>query len=303
MGIAGLYIIYILNTPSVFINREYLNNSLLMFIMICVFLIIVSDKVASEISAGVKITALDISYLTFYMVCLYELAKYTINNISVWNMRNYNPTFFAGYQHVDFSVIVMIVFMIGMKRGFYALSLFLAASAWIILPARTMQLFFLLFAFCWLLREKMYTICVNCRLINKSFKWMLIFLFGSIAFSIFWLTVLGLYFRIVAGHEGLYDTSNFERFQSILYATEVIVKQKLIFRGLDSTVMYGVRLTGYIWRNFNFLGPHNSYLSLVLVYSLAFGGSYMFGISKIIDQIFSPKMIPYIVPYLVSSAL
>lgn len=303
MGIIGLYVIFIINTPSLFVDRGHLNTSLLTVVMISVLLMIVPDTAEKKDISDKKFTVLDAAYLVFYSVCLYELVKYTVSNISSWDIRHSNPTFFLGYHHVDFSVIVMAVFMIGMKREFYALSIFLAASAWIILPARTMQLFFILFVVCWVFKEKMYAISVKCKIINKSFKWMLIFFAGSIIFSFVWLSVLTLYFEVVEGHEGLYDTSNFERFQTILYAVRVIVKKRLYFNGLDSTAIYRERLIGSIWKGFDFAGPHNSYVSLLLFYSVSFGGIYLFGLSKIIDQVFSSKMLPYILPYLVCGCI
>lgn len=305
IGFISLGVIYITVTPSVFVNTQYLNNAILMAAMVGVFFTILPDNVNSKEITNSSITILDVSYFAYFFICMYELLKYAYCNIGDWSARIYvvNSTFPAEHHHVDFSVVVMLAFIIGMKRGFHILSFILAISAWIILPARTMKLFFIIFILCWLLKDRIYELCKNHKLINSCFKWMIFFVIGIIIFSLIWVFVLGAYLSTANAHEGLYDTSNMGRFQTDLYAARIIMNQKLFLNGIDTTALdESIRgFKDYPWAHF-FI-PHNSYLIVLLHYSVVFGGMWLFCISKLVDKFFDSQTIPYILAYLLCGCI
>ena len=244
----------------------------------------------------------DLMTLFFLLLCYEQLARFAIHNIDMWQRRLNTPgqTFFAGYHHVDFSVVVFSAFMLGMKRGYTKLSFGLAAAAWIILPARTFRLCIISFFLCYIFRDLIYKICRR-GIFRKSITWMIILVIGIIAFSYIWIFVLGRYLEVAEGHTALYDDSNFGRFQTILYSASVILHDRLFLNGLDLSKKYGLIVPDVPWAID--LIPHNSYYSLLLHHSVLFGGYYLFALSRCIDRFFSKKMIPYIIPYLLAGCI
>lgn len=244
----------------------------------------------------------DYVYYTFSAICFIELIQFALFNVGTWDNRMAleNGTFFADYTHVDFSVVILFMVMIGWKRGHYLTAAFLGVMAWLILPSRTLKLFILLFLVCLVLKKYIYKICQH-KLFNKSYKWILMLVVGILVFSAIWVFVLGSFMTVVDGHQGLYDTSNFERFETILYSGMVILQQGLFTRGVDVLADYSTLATGAIAGVT--LGPHNTYFSIFLFYSVLFGGVFLYGLSRLIDRMFNENMVPFVIPYLVTGCI
>lgn len=282
-----------------------IKNSLVMLInIVCIYLLFATNNNGSNTTTtSYRDKIIDIAYFIMYIYCVYELVKYVIYNIDTWQIRYLNggyQTFLHGYHHVDFSIIIAFIFMLGMKRGYLVPSCILAIVTSLILPARTWNLFIMLFIICWIFKKIIYRL-TKLLIFNSSFKWFL-WLFGAVAvFAFLWINVLNQSMEVVEGHTGLYDTSNFERFQSIWYSVLVIIKEKLLIHGIDLNNLYSNLTATYDWQMD--LGPHNSYFSILLYHSILFGGTYLFMFSKIIDRSYSMDMIPYIIPYLLCACI
>lgn len=67
---------------------------------------------------------------------------------------------------------------------------------------------------------------------------MVIMTVGIIVLSMVLIFVLGNRYTVVDEHNGLYYTSNLERFQTDLYAVKGIVDNNNILKGLDTTLDY-----------------------------------------------------------------
>ena len=102
---------------------------------------------------------------------------------------------------------------------------------------------------------------------------------------------------VVDGHEGIYDTSNFERFQTIWDSAVAIIRKHLILGGAEYS-----NISAYMSQSIN-LGPHNSFFSVLFFHSVFFGGIYLYLFSKFIDAIWSKDMLPFIIPYLLTACI
>ena len=97
-------------------------------------------------------------------------------------------------------------------------------------------------------------------------------------FALFFVLILPNYLDVSISHKSLYDTSNKDRFTAFLYALQVIYYKKLFLQGLLPSVNYQNIILSSAFKINVF--PHNSFLSIILCYSLMFGGLYFISISK-----------------------
>lgn len=282
------FVIYLFCTPFAW-KTAYLTTGLLNIAAITVFYVTLADINVQSINTGNWSNIFDLIILFFILICFEQLTKYASLYIGNWPARrNGLPLFIGNSHHVDFSVLVFIAFLLGMKRGYRKISLTFAIIACIILPTRTFYLSIILFIFCYLFKDAIYMICSR-KLLRKSFTWIMIFTIGSAIFS--WLWVVPMNQRLEA-----------ERLEATLYAIRVIMKQRLFFCGLDGTIDYGKIIPNFQWKYFSgdIFQPHNSYYSLFLNHSIFLGGCYLFSLSKVIDKVFSRELVPYIIPYLLA---
>lgn len=293
------YVLYVIFYPNKYFD-VYFNNAIIMFLTAICLLPIMKFYIKSEKRQTYKLLQIDLIDCIYFILLsysLFEVFYFGVSNTNVWDrrMQLQYQTFPFAYHHVDFSVIVMFIFLLGIKRNYYITSSILAIASIIILPSRTMKLFFLLFIMCAILKKRINAI-MHKWIFNSYFKLFLWLILGVVFISYIWLFVLCDFFSVVDGHEGLYDTSNFERFQTVLYAIFVIVKKGLILHGLDTNVEYSTLVEFEDWM-IN-LGPHNSFISILLFYSVFFGGMYLFMFSKMIDAVNSEELVQFILPYL-----
>ena len=295
-----IYFLFIMFTPNIMKDMGQLNISITMYTtMIVGTLCILEQK--SDCCSIRKLYCLDSVCEVVWVLMMVELIKYAMKYSETWSFRLSTEADFWGiYHHVDFSVLTFLVCAILLKRRKYIESLILAGSAWFILPSRTLKMLLILCLIIYFLRNIIYNICNN-SFLRHSIVWIFFLLVASFAFSYVWINYLGLFFSVVEGHEGLYDTSNLERFQTIIYAGKVIIKQNLILGGVDRGCIYSkiIKNLPYIVTN----GPHNSYIAIILYYSVCFGGIYLFFISKVIDKYMSANLIPLVITYLLTACI
>lgn len=303
------FILFLFMTQSAFVNTSVISNGVLMITIASVFSYLskVSIKGTNRKVLEVNVRymlAFDLIYFFFYSICIKELLFYAISHIETWEYRGHGAAqvFMCGYHHVDFSVVIMAVFMIGLKRGYCMASISLAIISSIVLDTRTMYLFYLLFGGFWIFKERIYKLCIKSKFLNRCYKWILFFIVSILILSSIWLFVLWQIYPVVNERGFLWDLSNLDRFKSIWYAFEIIMKKHLFFGGIDTTIPYETLLIAEGLEGMT-IGPHNSYFSLLLKYSIFFGGLYLYWISKYIDNVFSAKTVPYIFPYLICGCI
>jgi len=275
-----------------------IKNAAVMFISLSAVYFL--SKKHSELK--VKGYLFDVITMILILFLVYELVYFAIVNFNQWEVRLSleNQTFPFGWNHVDVSIITACVFMIGMKRRLFIPSFLLAVLAAVILPARTWMLFIILFAVCYAFRKPIYKI-MQWKFLKSTFVLFLILILAVTVFGWIWLNILPNYMEVVDGHQGMYDSSNTERFVTILQAVEIIWKEHLFITGVDLVHMYQPLLQKY--GELNMLGPHNSYLSVLLYYSITFGGGYLYFFAKVIDSVKTKEMVPYIYPYLLCGCI
>ena len=303
------FILFLFMTHSAFVNTSVITNGVLMVTIAAVFSYLSKMPIKGNKEKALEpsrryMYAFDLIFFLFYIICIKELIFYAISHIETWEYRGHGAAqvFMCGYHHVDFSVVVMAVFMIGLKRGYRIASITLAVISGIVLDTRTMYLFYFLFVIFWIFKEIIYKICIKNRFLDRCYKWMLIFIVSILLLSSIWLFVLLKIYPVVNERGFLWDLSNLDRFKSIWYAFQIIKEKRLFFGGIDTTIPYETLLLAEGFEGMN-IGPHNSYFSLLLKYSLFFGGLYLYWISKYIDNAFSAKTVPYIFPYLICGCI
>lgn len=290
---------FVFLTPSVLNDTHYLSNSIILVGILLLLLLMKESKV--ELYFNKRIGFADWAYFGVYLICLFELVGFAIDYPEIWQGAIITDTFFFNhYHHVDFSIIIMSIFFIGIKRRYWKMSIFLAILACVILPSRTMQLFFLLYVILYIFRKKIIRILKYLRA-NKSFFWLFTMTFLVVILACFWIFVLGKYFSVGEGHDTLYNTSDYQRFESIIYAISVIIQEKLVFSGLDTGKVYSELVD---WLPFStVLGPHNSILGMILNYSLVFTGIYFGCLTTYIDKKMTDELFPFVVSYFLCSCI
>lgn len=266
-------IYYVLMLPQFENNVVYRNNSIIMFFT-GFTLVLFGKKEQYAFDSKHSFHYLDFLYFYYFSFLLFILIKFAITYIGNWGLRLYDrKTFPFGYHHVDFSILVILGFIFGIRRAHYISSGLLLILSWIILPARTSKLFFLCFAF--------FTLLLNIQELKKwlfyvlpksVFSYFLISFLLTIVFAFLFVNVFPSFFVIQDNHEGLIDTSNTDRFKAFLYALQVIRYKQLFVQGILPSLAYPEIITSkYSVQN----GPHNSILSIILYHSIMFGGLYI----------------------------
>lgn len=222
----------------------------------------------------------DMLYFIMLIFILFYLAKFALVYLGNWSRRMYDlKTFPFGYHHVDFSIIVILCFILGIRRAHFISSFLLVLFSWIILPTRTSRLFFLLFIFFILLiKIKEFKHMFLLFLPKSVFSFSIIIFSLFILLSFFFVLILPNFMEVQTTHAGLYDTSNKDRFTGFLYALQIIWNKKLLIKGVFPSPQYSqlVPMSSYITET----PPHSSFLSMILYYSVLFGGLYFLGLTR-----------------------
>lgn len=294
-ALAVSLILFILNTQNVLEYGES-RIAVVIFANICIFFLLCSEKEDSPAKTEIAVNSgygiEDILYILLYIFCILSLYRYYLNG-------GLDSSFIYGQQYVSFSVLIMFLFMFGIKLNHRFMSAILAIVTCIILPSRTFQFFILLYIICRLFSDKIEKILQK-RAFNSSLKIIIWLFVGTMILAYIWVFVLGKYIQIYDGHgaalfNNVYDASNFGRFGTYIYALAVIFQEKPFFRGIGELADYETLVD--IEGVFHF-SPHNSYLQLFIFYSIVFGILVIVITSKIIDKYMYKENIPFIIPYL-----
>ena len=258
----------------------------------------------NNISFSFKVQkVLDFFYFIIYIYCFNVLMIFTKDNLKDWSQRYYQLDAFPfGWHSVTFSVVMIFLFMLGIKLNHKRLTVIMALFSWIVLPARTYKLFVLSYVLLTLFNKQWKKIR-KLRLFNSYFKLMLWMVLFIILGSLFWEYVVIDRVAVKTSHTSLFDTSNMERFRTIIYSLIVIIKQHLLFKGMTivSYTDYGL-LYDNGWEIIN--GPHNSYLDVALNYSVFLALIYFYTISKVFDRlVVDEKCEKLIVSYLLTACI
>lgn len=288
-------ILFLMNTQNVLEYGES-RIAIVIFANLCIFSLLCSERGDSSAKAKIAVNSgygiEDILYGLLFIFCILSLYRYYLSG-------GRDSSFIYGQQYVSFSVIIMFLFLFGIKLNHRLMSTILAVVTCIVLPSRTFQFFILLYIICRLFSDKIEKILQK-RAFNSSLKIITWLFVGTMILAYIWVFVLGKYIQIYDGHgesllNNMYDASNFGRFGTYIYALAAIFQEKPFFKGIGELVDYEtlVDMDGV----FRF-SPHNSYLQLLIFYSIVFGILVIVITSKIIDKYMYKENIPFIIPYL-----
>lgn len=298
------FVVWVISSEDILIERGRFNSLLVTIAMVCVYSLVIQNYYDRNESKKMAFLAQGNSRLIDFLcavllaICFFYIIKYIIHYLPTWSDRiNAEPDFMADYNHVDFSVVVMITFFLGLKRNYILPSYILLIITAIALPARTMKAFILCYCFCSFMGGTIMKIYDKSMTLNKIYKWMIAMMVLIISVCYCWVNILPKYLRIQEVHEGLYDYSNYLRSKTILYSVQLILEKRLIFSGIyTSRPDYEYLIPNSLYSTS--LGPHNSFLIILLNFSLVFGGLYLMWMSGMLDKFFDKKSMPFIISYL-----
>lgn len=274
-------VLSLLLTPN--LKLYHINNVVIIICISLVSMVLTNGEYSSRKIGAISI--IDLIYYIFWIDVVGELIKYVLMYPDVLKGSIITePVFWNHYHHVDYSIIISCVFFIGYKLRHRKLSIILAFLSILIIPARTLKLFFAVFVFVKI-----------CEYFSQRFDWkgiritpqrlFLTYLFVEICiiiFALIWILVLSNYFSVGEGHSGYYNQSEWERFNSILYSVHIIINQRLWVSGLDTSLTYSEILEKS--RYAISIGPHNSMLNMCLHYSVFFTVIYIWVIFRNITK-------------------
>lgn len=273
------FVLYIIFMLSEFVNIyvSFRNNAIIIFSIGVLLTIFRYNELEKDTKS---IFYYDILYYILLFFVFFYLLKFAIGYLGNWSGRMYDRKSFPfGYHHVDFSIIVILCFIFGIRRAHYISSSLLVLFSWLILPARTSRLFFILFLFFFVLfKIKELRRRILFFFPKSVFSFCIIVFVLCMLFALFFVLVLPNFMEVKDTHAGLYDTSNKDRFTGFLYALQIIWDKKLFLKGIFPSSQYSqlIPKSSYITE----VPPHSSFLSLILYYSIIFGGLYLFGIAR-----------------------
>lgn len=307
------FVVYIIVNASELVSHQ-LNNAVIMFFTTFTVYCLVSNRDISSkeyrdengMQIAHKLYNIDwvrclYTVLLFFLV--FELLLFAYANLGWWSGRMYYPnsTFPYGWNHVDMSVFTMGVFALGMKRGYHKSASMLAIVASIVLPSRTWKLYLIVFVVLYLCQNQIDRL-FKMRAFNSFFKQTIWIVLLTYFWSLLFVRVHPDYSTVVDSHQGLFDTSNYERFTGILYGIEVIWKKALLFKSVNiDSVLYRDLIPSSLWR----MGgrPHNSYVSIFLSYSVVYGLLFIKCLSNVINTVFYKRLIPYYLSYMIAATI
>mgnify|MGYP001741038415 CR=1 FL=1 len=202
--------------------------------------------------------------------------------------------------YVAFGMNVLMCFLYGRKRGYFVLS-FIFIILCFFLPSRTTMMYVILF-YIFVIFNKPISIILKNRLFNRCIKIMIITFSLSCLFAYVIGIILPRYIDYYDGHGGLfslYDLSNVLRSRAQLYGLFALFKTKSLVKGIFDQSYFNILNLGTEVIHH----PHNSYLQLMVFYSVFFGVITLIFISKIMDNYMHGINVAIIIPYLIIACI
>lgn len=286
-------------------NMEWLQVAIDMSILVSAIFHIQarSDKLNKQNKT--LITFYKLSYYMIYAISVFEVFKFILTHWITGNdPRAYR--YLYGLHESDFAVILIFAFSWGIKLKKYNSVLFLALLSFFFVPSRTYKFFIILFALITIFKRELYRIR-KLALFNSYFK-IIIFIIAFMAiFSSVWVLVLSWKYQLNESHVGIFDISNQGRMESILYAFRVIVEQLLIFKGIPISVMgssvYSDMASMRGFHATSMFFPHNTYLLLLVQYSVVVGLIYLYVIARVFEKLKTKINDTIILSYLITACV
>lgn len=287
------WILLIITTPMELFS-SYFNISLIVLISCVLFYYISNDQASRRCGymdgTGKKYGLADLVFFLMFIDYIGQILLYRMTQ-SATAFRNES-------QYVSFSIEVLMIYMYGMKRGHVLFSWILAIATVICIPSRTFLVFIFFHVLCYLFKDRLEKI-LRKGPFKTTFRIMFLFSIIFIIIGLLFVYVFPQVLTMTAGHGGiteLFDSSNYSRFRSIVYALYALLKSAPFFNGIAEFDSYfTIGNIGFI----NMHHPHNSYLQLMVFYSICFGGIVIYMISKIFDQYMQGINICFIIPYII----
>ena len=272
-------------------------------VFIIAFLIAVRQNI-SRINEKQNKVFYDIAYYLFFSLCFKELflqvTRTTLRGITA---RGYSLYF--GHLHgVDYSVIVILLIILGVKTTHYYTTIVFTILNIIFVPYRTFGFFVLfmvgIYKFYPIVQKMKRSKAFNSYL--KIMIWLLVLMF---LFILFWIYVIATSYEMASQKTALIlEASNAGRFASMLYGIRVIIAKSLYFYGLHdvSDTMYATFADSNFVKN-GLFNPHNSYILMTVQYSVFVVFLYITILSKIFDKLSSRLNDAIIISYMLTACI
>lgn len=288
-----LWSAFVIATPNILFS-SYFNISLIVLLSCFLFYGISNNQVMNKYNcidkASKKLGIADLVFYLMFVDYFGQIVLYTITQSS--------SAFKYESQYVAFSVEVLMIYMFGIKRGHIIPSCILVCLTIMFIPSRTFLSFIIIHILCYCFNNKIKRILKQ-KIFKTTFR---IILFLNIVFFIIgyiFVYVFPQMLTMTTGHGSimeLFDASNYSRFRSNIYAVYALLKKIPLFHGIAEFDSY-LRIGNIGF--FNMHHPHNSYLQLMVFYSIGFGVAVIYIISKIFDRYMHGINISFIIPYIV----
>ena len=284
------FLLFFINTKYASFLSNYFNFAISTLIISISFLFISKSK--KENTGKRKLELEDILY--FIILSVYVLKIFTYIKTKSFKVFESDGTYVA------FGMNVLMCFLYGRKRGYFVLS-FIFIILCFFLPSRTTMMYVILF-YIFVIFNKPISIILKNRLFNRCIKIMII----TFSFSCLFAYVIGIilprYIDYYDGHGGLfslYDLSNVLRSRAQLYGLFALFKTKSLVKGIFDQSYFNILNLGTEVIHH----PHNSYLQLMVFYSVFFGVITLIFISKIMDNYMHGINVAIIIPYLIIACI
>ncbi|MBE5959637.1 MAG: hypothetical protein E7254_12350 [Lachnospiraceae bacterium] len=238
-------------------------------------------------------------YYCIYILAAQEIVKaIKINGLHMlWG----GYFFQSSYHYVDWSVMMIMLFIFGIKTHSYVSTFIMTAIWWMILPARMYKLFILSFCAIFILMKIFGGDGINRFLKkNKSFylRLTILLLVLSVGFAYFWIIFVVQNNNISSTRDSLNDKSNYQRFSYAIITFTRILNRYVPWLGLDElkyTMLSAEELKGVY--------PHNSYLEMILEYGLLFTVCLWRMLGKLFDKLSNCLNNAFIISYMLCACI
>lgn len=275
------WLLFVLITQYAHIPSTYFNISILILVTLLFFYLMRKNysKKEPDKKNGFE------DFLYFFLLVYYSFYIINLYIKGQWNI--------FGGTYVSFAIEVILVYLIGYKRNHIYTSCFLMGLSLFLIPARTLKLFFIIHLLLVIFRN----LKLKFHYSMKIGKLMILLFIATTIVAVLIGVVLPLYCDFFDGHgeiTQLYDSSNVARFRAHIYSVVVLLKKMNLFWGVaNDDYLYFIDLGFPVYHH-----PHNSYLQLLIFYSVSFGFMSLYLLSRIMNPLYKGKNISIIIPFL-----
>ena len=211
----------------------------------------------------------------------------------------------AFFDRIETECIIILFMFLGIKTKHYFCIVY---TVWYLVTISTSRGSLMLFGLFFIVRyikkaipwfiSKVVNIFRRPRILFYVFGCLL---FVFIAFCYYWVNGVGVR-NLTEYRASIFDTSNFARFSSSVYAVEVLLKNNnLLFSGFGTDLKEYMGLNGgqRLFMGHALVQTHNSFLSLLLCYGIIPGAIYIAILCHIVRKYFTNDNLEYIIGFVI----